>query len=232
VRSKDDDLSPPDTETGIDTEAPGDLDRALLGGKSQRVGRFQYDYGTEKWTWTDAVARMHGYEPGEVEPTTELVLKHKHPDDIADVKALLKRSKAPFSGRHRIITNSGETRNVVVVGELVKDDDGDVVATRGFFVDVTAAVKEDVQQTVTNELQNIVAHRAVIDQAKGMLMAIYDISDDAAFEVLRWRSQEMNVKLFDIAGELVARVPGLLAVRDHDQTPINRLLMTLEGDDA
>jgi PAS domain S-box-containing protein len=225
----DDDLSPPESQTGTDGEAPDDLDRALLGGKPQRVGRFQYDYGTEKWTWSDAVARMHGYEPGEVEPTTELMLRHRHPDDVANVEASLKNTKAPFGGRHRIITTSGETRNVVVVGELVTDVDGDVVATRGFYVDVTATVKEDVQKTVTDELQNIVAHRAIIDQAKGMLMAIYDITDDAAFEVLRWRSQEMNVKLFDIATELVARIPSLLAVRDHDQNPINRLLMTLEG---
>lgn len=228
MRSKDDDLSPPDSDT-VD-EAPGDLDRALLAGKSQRVGRFQYDYGTDTWTWSDAVARMHGYEPGEVEPTTELMLQHRHPEDVANVTDSLTKTKAPFSGRHRIVTKAGDIRNVVVVGEVVKDDDGDVVATRGFFVDVTSAVKEDVQKGVTDELQNIVAHRAVIDQAKGMLMAIYDISDDAAFEVMRWRSQEMNVKLYDIATELVAQVPGLLAVRDNDQHPINRLLMTLKGD--
>jgi PAS domain S-box-containing protein len=224
----DDDLSLPDRDT--DDEAPGDLDRALLAGKSQRVGRFQYDYGTDTWTWSDAVARMHGYEPGEVEPTTELMLQHRHPEDVANVTASLTKTKAPFSGRHRIVTKAGDIRNVVVVGEVVKDDDGEILATRGFFVDVTAAVKEDVQKGVTDELQNIVAHRAVIDQAKGMLMAIYDISDDAAFEVMRWRSQEMNVKLYDIATELVAQVPGLLAVRDHAQNPINRLLMTLKGD--
>jgi PAS domain S-box-containing protein len=224
----DDDLSPPDSDT--DDEAPGDLDRALLAGKSQRVGRFQYDYGTDTWTWSDAVARMHGYEPGEVEPTTELMLQHRHPEDVANVTASLTKTQAPFSGRHRIVTKAGDVRSVVVVGEVVKDDDGEVLATRGFFVDVTAAVKEDVQKGVTDELQHIVAHRAVIDQAKGMLMAIYDISDDAAFEVMRWRSQEMNVKLYDIATELVAQVPGLLAVRDHDQNPINRLLMTLKGE--
>ena len=27
---------------------------------------------------------MHGYQPGAVHPTTELVLSHKHPDDKAD----------------------------------------------------------------------------------------------------------------------------------------------------
>jgi PAS fold len=84
-----DDFVPP-SETGADGVAAGPLDKALLGGSPQRVGRFEYRYDTDQWTWSDAVARMHGYEPGSVQPTTELVLKHKHPDDLAQVKALLK----------------------------------------------------------------------------------------------------------------------------------------------
>jgi hypothetical protein len=32
---------------------------------------------------------MHGYEPGTIQPTTELVLSHKHPDDLNQVKGLL-----------------------------------------------------------------------------------------------------------------------------------------------
>ena len=54
------------------------------------------------------------------------------------------------------------------------------------------------------------AHRDIC-QAKGMLMAVYAISADAAFGVLRWRSQELNVKLFIIARRLVAHLPGLLS---------------------
>ena len=146
-------------ETGTDGPAPGALDGALLGGPPQRVGTFEYRYDTDTWTWSDTVAKMHGYEPGEVRPTTELVLSHKHPEDLARVKALLKQSSAPFSSRHRIRTTTGETRKIVVVGDAVTDPSGRTVATQGFYVDVTEAFHADLQQEVGNELQVIVAHR-------------------------------------------------------------------------
>ena len=166
----------------------------------------------DTWTWSDTVARMHGYEAGEVQPTTELVLSHKHPEDLAQVKSLLKQSSAPFSSRHRIRTKHGDIRKVVVAGEAVTEADGSVVATRGVYVDVTEAVRADVQEAIGAELHNIVGKREVIEQAKGMLMAVYDLTADAAFDLLRWRSQEMNVKVQNIAREVVASVPALLAV--------------------
>lgn len=212
-------------DSGTDGVAPGSLDRALLGGPPQRVGRFEYDYVADKWTWSDAVARMHGYEPGTVEPTTELVLSHKHPDDLGNVRALLKRSSAPFSSRHRIRTTSGEIRKVVVVGEAVTDGDGHVTATRGFYVDVTEALYDDIQRQVGDELHVIVAHRAVIEQAKGMLMAIYGLHPDAAFGVLRWRSQELNVKLHDVAKEFVAEIPTLLQLEPATHAAVDHFLM-------
>jgi PAS domain S-box-containing protein len=220
----------PENETGTDGVAPGDLDRALLGGAPARVGRFTYNYTTDSWVWSSAVAHMHGYEPGEVRPTTELVLSHKHPDDLARVKALLKRSSAPFSSRHRIRTTSGEERKVVVVGEVVRDSLGDVVATRGFYIDVTEAVETEIQQALTDQLPVIVAHRAAIEQAKGMLMVVYDLPADAAFDVLRWRSQELNTKLHDVAVAIVNTVPSLLSVDSCARKPVDAFLMKLETD--
>jgi PAS domain S-box-containing protein len=217
----------PESDTGTDGVAPNPLDKALLGGPPQRVGRFEYRYDTDTWTWSDAVARMHGYRPGEVEPTTELILGHKHPEDLSLVKGLLRRSSAPFGGRHRIITKSGETRRVVVVGEAVTDDHGDVVATRGFYIDVTVAVELDMQNAIGNKLGDIVADRAVIEQAKGMLMLAYDIDADAAFAVLRWRSQEMNIKLHDVARALVEELPRLVDMESRARSRIDHFLMTL-----
>src|SRR5690242_2648146 len=152
----------PESETGTDGVAPGLLDKALLGGAPQRVGRFEYRYDTDTWTWSEAVARMHGYEPEAVEPTTDLVLSHKHPEDLARVKALLTRSSAPFSSRHRIRTTDEEIRNVVVVGEAVTDTDGDIVATRGFYIDVTKSVRDEVQREIGEKLHAILADRAII----------------------------------------------------------------------
>jgi PAS domain S-box-containing protein len=174
---------------------------------------------------------MHGYEPDEVQPTTELVLSHKHPDDLAHVKALLKQSSAPFSSRHRIRTATGETRKVVVVGAAVTDPSGRTVATRGFYIDITEAFHADLQQEVGDELQVIVAHREVIEQAKGMLMAVYDVSAEAAFSILKWRSQQLNVKLHDVAAKLVADLPSLLQSNLTARTPVDHYLMTLTADD-
>jgi PAS domain S-box-containing protein len=216
------------SETGTDGVVPGKLDKALLGGEPQRVGRFAYNYNTDSWTWSSAVARMHGYEPGELRPTTDLVLSHKHPDDLAKVKALLKRSAAPFSSRHRIQTKSGEERSVVVVGEVVKDEHGEVAATRGFYIDITQALHDDIQRGITEELEEIVAHRAPIEQAKGMLMAVYDLQPDVAFDVLRWRSQELNIKLHNVAEELVAKLPSVLKLPSEARATIDHLLTTLD----
>ncbi|MFZ3317544.1 MAG: PAS and ANTAR domain-containing protein [Mycobacterium sp.] len=203
------------------------LDKALLGGEPQRVGRFEYRYDSGAWTWSDTVARMHGYEPGEIEPTTELVLHHKHPDDLARVKGLLQQSAAPFSSRHRIRTTTGETRKVVVVSDPVTDADGRIVATRGFYIDITESFNADLQESISDELQVIVSHRAVIDQAKGMLMMLYQLNADAAFAVLVWRSQELNIKLSTVAEKLVAELPYLLNAHPAQRAPIDHYLLTL-----
>jgi PAS domain S-box-containing protein len=224
----------PEFETGTDSPAARALDSALLGGAPQRVGTFEYRYDTDSWTWSDTVAKMHGYQPGEVKPTTELVLSHKHPDDLAQVKALLKQSSAPFSTRYRIRTTTGDTRRVVVVGDAVTDPSGRTVATRGFYVDITEAFDADIQQEVGDVLRAIVDHRAIIEQAKGMLMAVYDVSAEAAFSILKWRSQELNIKVHDVSAKLVANLPSLLQSLLQSnltaRTPVDRYLMTLTTD--
>jgi PAS domain S-box-containing protein len=221
-----------DDHAATDGQAVRAVDKALLGGTPQRVGRFEYHYDSDTWTWSDTVARLHGYQPGEVEPTTELVLSHKHPDDLAQVKGLLRQSEAPFGSRHRIRTTTGDIRNVVVVGDAVTDADGRITATIGFYVDITDAFNTDLQQSVTNELQVIVPHREIIEQAKGMLMVTYQLNADAAFGILKWRSQEHNVKLATIAEKLVTDLPALLAGHSALRAPVDHYLMTLAPPDG
>ena len=214
------------SDTGTDGYVPQPLDKALLGGAPQRIGTFEYRYDTDTWTWSDTVARMHGYEPGMVQPTTDLVLSHKHPDDVAQVKGLLKQSSAPFSSRHRITTTDGETRKVVVVGDAVFGEDDQVVGTRGFYIDITDAFNADVQDALGEELEAIIAHREVIDEAKGMLMVLYGLDADSAFAILRWRSQELNVKLHTVAAELVDELPALMQIAPESRRVADHYLMT------
>lgn len=170
------------------------------------AGSFQYLIAEDRWVWSDGVARMFGYVAGLVTPTTELILAHKHPDDRAAVAELIERVRrtgAPFSSRHRIVDTAGAVHLVVVVGDRMLGDGGEVIGTSGFYVDVTEDFEEDVRRSLDQVIGEIARRRAVINQAMGMLMLAHGVSADRAFEILAWRSQETNTKLRDIAERLV-----------------------------
>ncbi|OBK76715.1 PAS and ANTAR domain-containing protein [Mycobacterium sp. 1274761.0] len=180
------------------------VEQALAGGSPQQVGWFRFYFADERWEWSDQVQRLHGYEPGTVEPTTELVLSHKHPDDYVGVAATLdeiRRTHKTFSTRHRIIDTRQQVHDVIVIGDRLYDD-GEVIGTHGFYVDVTDTDRRR-EDEVSAAVAEIAENRAVIEQAKGMLMLIYRISDDSAFELLKWRSQETNIKLRVLAEQLL-----------------------------
>jgi ANTAR domain len=116
-------------------------------------------------------------------------------------------------------------RTVVVVGEIVTEH-GKVVATRGFYVDITKAFQDNLQEELGEQLHTIVADRAVIEQAKGMLMIAYRLDADAAFQILRWRSQELNIKLHTVAQHIVDQFP-VLAEIDTSTKDLDRFLISL-----
>ena len=62
-------------------------------------------------------------------------------------------------------------------------------------------------RTLSEQLQEALDSRAVIEQAKGILMAQQRVGADAAFELLRLQSQHANRKLRDVAREIVDSVP-------------------------
>ena len=200
------------------------VDLVIGSGEPQRVGRFRFFIDGQRWEWSDAVARMHGYEPGTVEPTTELLLHHKHPDDSQQVAAVLQMVLLgePFGSRHRIIDTAGHTLWVVVVGDRMLDHDGAVTGTSGFYIDVTEALQSD----ITSVVSEVAASRAHIEQAKGVLMAAYGISAERAFDILVWRSQETNIKVREFAARFLAAVTG--QVPPDRLSYVDHALLTIE----
>lgn len=199
-------------------------------GNSDNVGSFRFWFADQRWEWSDEVAAMHGYRPGTVTPTTELLLEHKHPDDREQVENTLARAveKAePFCSRHRIIDTRGETHDVLVVGDGLLDADGQVAGTAGYYIDVTDTLAEQRRQTLTSALPELFEARAAIEQAKGALMAAYAISPEQAFRVLSWRSQETNTKLRALAEQLVAELPQLGGWPAQGRTAFDHLLLTV-----
>ena len=89
-----------------------------------------------------------------------------------------------------------------MTGTLGGRDDVEVLRAAG----LDPAVAEVVQSLV-REIENLhlaMEHRAVIEQAKGVLMHSMQIGPDAAFAVLVAASQRENVKLRDVAARIAA----------------------------
>jgi ANTAR domain len=58
-------------------------------------------------------------------------------------------------------------------------------------------------EAITKAVAVIAEQRAVIEQAKGVLMTVYDIDAESAFDLLKWRSQATNIKLRVLAERLL-----------------------------
>jgi hypothetical protein len=204
------------------------VEQALAGGEPQRAGWFRFYFANQRWEWSEQVQRMHGYEPGTVTPTTDLVLAHKHPEDRGQVAATIDQilnTHRAFSTRHRIIDTGGNVRHIVVVGDQLFDEEGEVVGTHGFYIDVSPPRGQDQEDLVTAKLAEISENRAAIEQTKGMLMLIYGLTEDAAFNLLKWLSQEANVKLRLLAEQIAVDFRGA-DVALNSQSEFDHLLLT------
>lgn len=177
----------------------------------QRVGRYRYFFGDEHWDWSVDVQAMHGYQPGTVSPATDVVLGHVHRDDVGAVLGVLHRLRtddASFNIRYRIMNVHNDIREVMMIGEALRGAAGDVVGAQGFYIDVTPDDRaRDV--AITEAVSEIADNRAVIEQVKGILQLVYGIDANVAFAVLKWRSQETNIKLRVLAERIMVDIAAI-----------------------
>jgi hypothetical protein len=172
------------------------------------VGYFTYIVGNDHWAWSEGLYALHGYEPDEVDASTELLLQHKHPEDAARAFEVLEKvieDAEPFSCYHRIIDTHKRVRYVLSVGRGLVGEHGKVEQVTGFFVDLTDVRRNETQREVDEALVEIAKTRSVIDQAKGIVMLGAGCDAEGAFAILRKCSSHQNVKVNQLARRLVER---------------------------
>src|SRR6187401_1454841 len=114
-----------------------------------------------------------------------------------------------------------------LIGEIVREASCPVIALlhandpayihqaakRGVFAYIIEGTPEELQSAIDitlqrfteyHNLQGAFGRRAMIEQAKGILMARHAIDADIAFGMLREHSQHNGNKLVDVAGAIVA----------------------------
>lgn len=196
-----------------------------VGGGGELVGRFRYDVGSGSWWWSEELFRIHGFAPGTVVPTTELLLSHVHPDDLLVTRRLLDEAFSQgqsFSSHYRVVDARRQTRKILLAGHTERHGDADVVV--GHVVDLTETSRVNAKDEVDDAIAGVLDGRAVIEQAKGVLMLACGITDDEAFRMLVEHSQSTNVKTRDVAHRLMSR----LSERPFGPTvPLRQQVMSL-----
>ncbi|MGY2067205.1 ANTAR domain-containing protein [Blastococcus sp. SYSU DS0619] len=179
------------------------------------AGRYRYDRRTGSWWWSPEMHEVLGLDAGVTTPGTEALLRAQHPDDGSRVLAALTAcgSGHPFVLETRIVHPTRARRSVVLVGEPVRDDDGDVRAVEGICVDITdcrppapegaAELHAEVEQ-----LRTAMASRAVIEQAKGILMVLTGCAEQVAFDLLAHISSHTHRKVREVAQVLTDSAAG------------------------
>lgn len=100
------------------------------------------------------------------------------------------------------------------------------------YEDISAIAEADLitadnWRMIGKRVAKIAEDRLVIEQAKGMIRAIYGVGPDTAFEILKWRSQESGVKLRRLAEQVTADFTAAAENVTHPQQRVyDNLLLT------
>lgn len=86
---------------------------------------------------------------------------------------------------------------------------GTVMGVWGAVADLTQSIHTDRHQLATEAVAAAALNRAVIEQAKGILMGRAGISADRAYELMSQMSQDMNRKVYVVAQALIDQVKGV-----------------------
>lgn len=210
------------------TTVPPDeaLEKFLSRGEEAMVGEYRVDVASGRWSWSDALYRIHGFEPGEVVPTAELLLAHSHPDDREHTRDVLDEAQCsdhPFAIIHRIIDARGKGHVVATVGQGRCDDQGRVTELTGYMLDLSHSVRDLAAQEADASIRAAARSSRDIEQAKGVLMMVLGVDDDGAFEILKRLSNDTNTPLRLLAEWLMT------SARQADQPSRDTVLAFLTG---
>jgi hypothetical protein len=155
-------------------------------------------------TWSQLLYDLHGLVPEVDEPTPAVFFDAAASEDHDRVRAEFHRAAQAgglFSVRDRMVDRQGHTHELVIAAEAWGME-GDASYVSGFVLDVTGPLEERMNQAVAASAQ----HRAVIEQAKGVVMLALRVPEEAAFRALRGLSNTHNIRLADLAEQLTDHV--------------------------
>jgi hypothetical protein len=181
---------------------------------SRAAGRFRHEPGTGRWSWSPEMFAVLGLDPGTTDPGAAALVGWQHPEDRVRTLDALAVAGAGRAFAVEVRAADGQ-RAVVLVGEPELDHEGRVVAVEGMCADITAgrppgsdAARAQALETEVAQLRAAMDSRAVIEQAKGILMLLTSCRDQPAFDLLGHISSHTHRKIRDVARAITESAAG------------------------
>jgi PAS domain S-box-containing protein len=122
-----------------------------------KLGSWHWEVKTNRLTWSDSLYRIYGLDKSEKEVTFEGFMNKVHPDDRTFVSEHIQsaiNSGALQTYRHRIVMDDGTVKIMQGRGEVVRDENGEVLRMTGTGQEVTEHYQAQQELlTKTNELE-------------------------------------------------------------------------------
>jgi hypothetical protein len=192
------------------------------------TGTVEHYFDSNVFNWSDELYRIHGYARGDVVPTFDLGISHIEPEDREAAAAFwdeLSTTGGPLSVYLSLRDAAGRIRKVLISGDLIHDGAGMPVGVWALVVDATSSIHADTRQIANEAVAASAVSRAVIEQAKGILIGRAGLDATEAFERISKRSQTTNRKVVVIAQEIIDR--ALRLTRDDEPAARTRALLDL-----
>jgi PAS domain S-box-containing protein len=184
------------------------------------LGHWEYYIPEGRSVWSDELYRILGYEPGQVEPSPEVILEHSHPEEKVRVRDILQRAFVLGEGfvtDFRFYTAQGDLRWGHARGQVFRDDHGHPLYAVGTGQDIT---EQKLLQLKLEEAKQCLEQR-VADSTRELRLA------NQILEQERQALRQKNIAL----KELLAQVDdGRQALARQMQKNIGQIAMPLLHD--
>ena len=194
------------------------------------VGYWERDLATNRYTWSDETYRIFGLPPQQRTLTFAEVQEFLHPADRQRRAAAVAEALGGgprYDVEYRVVRPSGEMRFVRSLGDVVRDDAGQLRRVFGTLQDITERKRAEHRLLAQHTVTQILAEAATLEEATPKILRavceclLWDVGalwrTDREAGVLRfvevWHRESMEVAEFEAASrestfELGVGLPG------------------------
>jgi PAS domain S-box-containing protein len=151
--------------------------------KIAHIGSWEWNIPDNLLSWSDELYSIYGLDPDKEKITFEKFTSMLHADDIDKVLKIIedsRKNKNPFEFDYRIIRPDGSEKILHAQGEVILDDEGNVISLVGIGQDITAKkIAEENLLNTNRKLQE--AQNELIHNEK--LAALGRIASNMAHEI-------------------------------------------------